>query len=189
MIKSYHPMINCYHPVAKSCHMMTKNYHLMTKECVEMLKSHLPVPQTLRLEDSVTLDTVMREGVSERVMRRIVRQGSFPAKVGGEDGLRYVLITYLLFTDPFKEHLDHVLSPEEVASLKASDSSPSPPSHMPPLGLVSWRPGLPGRQPHPYFHSCSLSELHVCTCKHTRYIYMYLLVLGIHLHIGQAKTG
>ena len=98
-------------------------------------------------------------------MTEAVRQRRSPAKVRGKIEVCSEYISSL--TDPFKEHLDPVLSPEEVASLEAADSAPSPPSHMPPLGLVSWRQGLPGRSPRPSYHSCSLSELHVCTHKHT----------------------
>ena len=86
MTKSYHPVINCYYPVTKSCHTMAKNYHLMTKKGAVMQKSQLvlvPVAQALGLGGSVTLENVIREGVMGKVMRKIVRQRSSPAKVKG----------------------------------------------------------------------------------------------------------
>lgn len=63
--------------------------------------------------------------------------------------------------DPFNEHLDPVLSPEEVATLESVTISPSSPSQLGPLGAVSRWPGLQGREPQ-LFDSDSLSKLHVC---------------------------
>ena len=69
-------------------------------------------------------------------------------------------------SDLFKEHFDVVLSSEEVASLEVGVTTRevcvvSPPSHVPPLGLVSYRSCLPGRERGLSCHYCPLSELKV----------------------------
>ena len=66
----------------------------------------------------------------------------------------------MLFSDHFKHHFDHALTPEEVSSLQFS--SPGPPSLCPPLGLVCSRAGLPGTElPLPPLPCLSLSQCHV----------------------------
>lgn len=64
--------------------------------------------------------------------------------------------------DPFTAHFETELSQEEVASLDTVVSPLAPPPSLPPLGLVSWRPALAGREPVISYKPRSLRELQVC---------------------------